>query len=80
MIYGEVLAGPLNSRYLINEKGALEEAAGFPITVERLSARVTGVWRALADGGHAAGLEELRSIELDLRALLNHVAEADCTG
>jgi predicted nucleotidyltransferase len=60
----------LNRRYLINEKGALDEAASFPDTVERLSDRVTDVWRALADGGHAAGLHELRSIELDLRALV----------
>jgi hypothetical protein len=36
----------LNRRYLINEKGALDEAARFPLTVSDLPGRVTGLWSA----------------------------------
>ena len=35
----------LNGRYLINEKGALAEAAAFPVTVDGLTAAEALIWR-----------------------------------
>jgi len=43
----------LNRRYFVNEKGALEEAADFPITLTGLTERVSFVWRAI--GGRTFG-------------------------
>jgi len=59
----------LNGRYLINEKGALGEAAGFPITLTGLAARVPEIWRAIGEAAFPAALAELRRLETELRAL-----------
>jgi Nucleotidyltransferase domain len=60
----------LNGRYLINEKGALPEAAQFPLTISDLSERVAEVWRSIGNKELKAALASLRSIERDLKALL----------
>jgi hypothetical protein len=65
---GQVLFA-LNRRYLINEKGALEEAATFPLTVSDLSDRVAGAWRAIGRGEFDAAFAKLRSCEEELRAV-----------
>jgi hypothetical protein len=45
---GQVLFA-LNERYLINEKGALREAARFPLTIANLTGRVADVWRHIGN-------------------------------
>ncbi len=60
----------LNRRWLINEKAALAEAAGFPVTIPRLRERTQLIWRALANGEFAAGLQDLRRIEEEMRPLV----------
>jgi predicted nucleotidyltransferase len=57
----------LNGRYLINEKGALPEAAQFPLTIADLSERVAEVWRSIGTKELMAALASLRSIERDLK-------------
>ncbi|QOZ54478.1 DNA polymerase subunit beta [Bradyrhizobium sp. CCBAU 53338] len=59
----------LNDRYLINEKGALPEAARLPLTVPHLAERSKEVWRLIGDGTLAAACEALRDIERQLQAL-----------
>jgi hypothetical protein len=63
------VAFALNRRYLINEKGALEEAAGFPLTLPRLVDRASNVWQAIGRRAFRGGLDELRAMERDLKAL-----------
>jgi predicted nucleotidyltransferase len=65
---GQVLFA-LNRRYLINEKGALGEAAGFPVAIPRLPEGVSIVWQAIGDGAFRHALDELRAIEHALKAL-----------
>ncbi|MHC2464289.1 nucleotidyltransferase domain-containing protein [Bradyrhizobium embrapense] len=60
----------LNGQYLINEKGALAEAANFPVTVRDLARRVAEVWRQIGAGQHAAALQTLRELENDVRKIL----------
>lgn len=60
----------LNRRYLINEKGALQEAAQFPLTIAGLSRRVAAIWSALGRDAFDAAFAELRSCEAELGALL----------
>ena len=59
----------LNRRYFVNEKGALEEAAGYPLTIAGLTARASFVWEAIGRGAFGNALDALRAIELELRAL-----------
>ncbi len=59
----------LNGRYLINEKGALQEAANFPITVSGLVQRALRVWQGIGRGEPRQSLDELRAIEWELREL-----------
>ena len=59
----------LNRRYLINEKGAIAEAASFPVTVPRLDERAHKVWRDIGRGAFADALAELFAIDRDLAAL-----------
>jgi hypothetical protein len=59
----------LNERYLINEKGALGEAAGFPRTMSGLTERVGAIWRAIGATEFEAALASLRSMEQDLKLL-----------
>jgi predicted nucleotidyltransferase len=65
---GQVLFA-LNRRYLVNEKGALEEASEFPLTISDLPDRVGGVWRAIGCSAFYAAFAKLRSCEGELRAV-----------
>jgi hypothetical protein len=60
----------LNGRYLINEKGAVPEAAAFPLTLPGLAETQAGVWKAIGDGNHEGALHQLRGVSASLRALL----------
>jgi hypothetical protein len=60
----------LNGRYLINEKGALEEAATFPLTIPNLMGLTTQVWRLIGPGDFRRALATLRAIERQLQALI----------
>jgi hypothetical protein len=65
---GQVLFA-CNGRYLINEKGALEEAALFPVTIAGLPDRVSRVWGMIGGGGFGEAFVELRAIERELAAV-----------
>jgi predicted nucleotidyltransferase len=58
----------INERYLINEKAALSEAAGFPITVEGLADRVAEIWRWIGTGDFARALSILGNLADDIDA------------
>jgi Nucleotidyltransferase domain len=60
----------LNGRYLINEKGALEEAAMFPLTIPNLMGRTTQVWRLIGPGDFRRAFAMLRTMERELNELL----------
>jgi Polymerase beta, Nucleotidyltransferase len=70
---GQVLFA-LNARYLINEKGALEEAAAFPITVPNMTERVSGIWRKLGNRDFTTAFAVLRLMERELSTLVNDAA------
>ncbi|MCA1548109.1 nucleotidyltransferase domain-containing protein [Bradyrhizobium sp. BRP19] len=59
----------LNERYLINEKGALQEAAGLPLTIPHLVEQADEIWRLVADGGFAQACAVLRQVDRELKAL-----------
>jgi hypothetical protein len=59
----------VNARYLINEKGALQEAAGLPLTIPRLVQRADEVWRLVGDGGLAPACTLMRDVERQLKEL-----------
>ncbi|MGY4162006.1 hypothetical protein ACVINW_007848 [Bradyrhizobium sp. USDA 4461] len=56
----------LNGQYLINEKGALAQAANFPVTVRDLATHVAEVWRRIGAGEHTGALQLLRELESDV--------------
>jgi nucleotidyltransferase-like protein len=58
-----------NERYLIHEKGALQEAAEFARTLPNLNERVARLWQAVGEKKFHAALFDLRDMELELRAL-----------
>jgi hypothetical protein len=60
----------LNGRYLINEKGALEEAATFPQTIPNLMGRTTQAWRLIGPGDFRRAFAMLRAMERELNELL----------
>ena len=60
----------MNRRYLINEKGALEEAAAFPITIAGMPERVASIWEAIGRRAYAPRSGSLRAFERELKALL----------
>ena len=60
----------LNRRYLINEKGALAEAAGLPLTISDLGERVAQIWAAIGRGGLTQACAALRRMEGELRSLV----------
>lgn len=66
---GQVLFA-INRRYLINEKGALAEAAGFPHTIRGLSNRTSQVWMAIGRSEFATALSNLRALDGELRVLV----------
>lgn len=59
----------LNGRYLINEKGAVAEAATFPVTIDGLSTAEALVWREIGDGRFDAALAALHRLSASLAAL-----------
>ena len=59
----------LNGQYLINEKGALAQAANFPVTVRELTGRVAEVWRKIGAAEHTGALQVLRALEEELREI-----------
>lgn len=59
----------LNRRYLINEKGALKEAARFPVTISNLEERAAFVWRSIGRGALQESLDALRVLDRDLKAM-----------
>ena len=59
----------LNERYLINEKGALSEAAEFPLTIAALLPRAAEIWRLVGVKELGAALATLREIDRELAAL-----------
>ena len=58
----------INAKYLINEKAALGEAQGFPVTLADLSSRVDAVWSAIGRRDFEPALEILQRVDSDLRA------------
>ena len=65
---GQVLFA-LNERYLINEKGALLEAATFPRTISGLTERVGEIWDSIGEKQFEAALATLRALEQELKLL-----------
>ena len=59
----------LNERYLINEKGALLEAARLPLTIPHLDEQATEIWRLIGNGALATACDVLRQIDRQLKAL-----------
>jgi hypothetical protein len=59
----------LNERYLINEKGALDEAADFPLTIPDLMQQAAGIWRSIGERDFRHALLSLRGIERALKTL-----------
>jgi hypothetical protein len=53
----------LNWRYFLDEKGALEEAAGFPIALAGLTEQASFVCRASGERTFGQVLDALRAIE-----------------
>jgi predicted nucleotidyltransferase len=66
---GQVLFA-LNRRYLINEKGALAEAATFSYTIPHLLDRTSRAWAAIGRSEFAAALSDLRAVDGELRVLV----------
>jgi hypothetical protein len=60
-----------NDRYLINEKGALHEAASFPLTIHGLTEDVADIWRSIGQQEYGPALATLRSIDHRLKAMTN---------
>ncbi|MFY0569899.1 nucleotidyltransferase domain-containing protein [Archangium lansingense] len=60
----------LNGRYLINEKGALAEAATYPLTLEGLATTQAAIWRDLGNQDHERALRRLHGLSDALRALV----------
>ena len=59
----------LNARYLINEKGALLEAARLPLTIPHLAEQAKEVWQLFGVGALALACEVLRDIDRQLQIL-----------
>ena len=67
---GQILFA-VNECYLINEKGAMEQAATFPLTVPNLMERVASIWRQLGNSEFKPAFELLRGIAQELSALID---------
>ncbi|MET4387415.1 hypothetical protein ABIB73_003170 [Bradyrhizobium sp. F1.4.3] len=65
----------LNERYLINEKGALQEAARLPLTVPRLAECAAEIWRLIGDDALAPACASLRDVDRQLQALTQSCAD-----
>ncbi|HYO69896.1 MAG TPA: nucleotidyltransferase domain-containing protein [Archangium sp.] len=60
----------LNGRYLINEKGAVAEAANYPLTLEGLARAQAEIWRDIGNADHEGALRRLHGLSDGLRALV----------
>jgi len=60
----------LNERHLINEKGALLEAARLPLSIPHLVEQAKEVWRLIGGGAFAPACDVLRQIDRQLKALM----------
>jgi predicted nucleotidyltransferase len=60
----------MNGRYLINEKGALDEAASFPLAIDKMRERVANVWMEIGRSHYPVSFHELRRMDRELKALL----------
>ena len=67
----------LNERYLINEKGALQEAATLPRTIPDIAKRANDIWRLIGSGELRAALAGLRAIERDVKQLASCESQLD---
>ncbi len=65
----------LNERYLINEKGALQEAAQFPLVIPDLTERVARIWQLVGNKSFRHALAVLRSMEREVKALTEASAD-----
>ncbi|MBR0905358.1 nucleotidyltransferase domain-containing protein [Bradyrhizobium liaoningense] len=59
----------LNERYLINEKGALQEAARLPLTIPGLAEQTNEVWRMIGAGALAPACEAVRGMDRQLKLM-----------
>jgi len=59
----------LNERYLINEKGALQEAEHLPLTLPELEDRAADIWQFVGDREFYDALAILRELQEELEAL-----------
>ena len=59
----------LNERYLINEKGALQEAATLPLAISEIEKRAAEIWRLIGSHELRAAIAGLRAIERDVKHL-----------
>jgi hypothetical protein len=60
----------LNERYLINEKGALQEAATLPLTMPDIAKRANDIWHLIGSNELRAAIAGLHAIERDVKRLL----------
>lgn len=65
----------LNERYLINEKGALQEAVQLPLTIPDIAKRAADIWRLIGSAELRGALAGLRAIERDVKLLANEGRE-----
>ncbi|MBV8918902.1 nucleotidyltransferase domain-containing protein [Bradyrhizobium sp.] len=65
----------LNGRYLVNEKGALAEAATFPRTIPNLMGRTTQIWRFIGAGDFRRAFAMLRTMERELQVLITSAGQ-----
>src|SRR5262245_53217430 len=56
----------LNGEYLLNEKGALQQAAEFPLTIPDLIEEVATIWRRIGSKAFETALAHLRTLEREL--------------
>jgi hypothetical protein len=59
----------LNREYLINEKGALQQASEFPLTIPDLMEHTSAIWRRIGNHAFGTAIANLRAIERDLSRL-----------
>jgi hypothetical protein len=59
----------LNERYLINEKGALQEAARLPLTIPGLAEQTSEVWQMIGAGALAPACEAVRGMDRQLKLM-----------
>lgn len=60
----------LNGRYLINEKGAVPEAASYPVTIERLAKAQAEIWGHIGNADAEGALNLLRGLADGMNVLV----------